>query len=253
MSKPTIIVTGASQGLGAAIAARAADSGARVVLTARSKAGLEAQAEKIRQAGGEALVIPADVSRGEDCEKIIEQSRQAFGQIDALVNNAAIIEPLSPVKDIEPAAWSQLMAVNLLAPLMLCQLAIPHLRRTRGRVINITSQAAEAAIPGASAYSTSKAALNRFSKVLAAEEPDITVILFGPGDVDTAMQEVIRSKGKGKTPEAFYQFLVGLYEKGQLLAPEIPAEAAVRLALQAPQAWSGEIIEWDDERLAGLA
>jgi NAD(P)-dependent dehydrogenase (short-subunit alcohol dehydrogenase family) len=177
---------------------------------------------------------------------------QTFGRIDAVINNAATIEPLGLIVEGLHAEWAHHLAVNVLGSVMMCQLAIPYLRQTNGRVINLTSHAAENIIPGASAYSTSKAALNRFSKVLAVEEPDLTVILFIPGEVNSPMQETIRLKGKGKTPNAVYQFFLDLYERGQLLPPEKPARAVVSLALGAPHAWSGEILQWDEERVQAL-
>jgi NAD(P)-dependent dehydrogenase (short-subunit alcohol dehydrogenase family) len=252
MCQPTIIVTGASQGLGAVIASMAASRGANVVLTARSASLLEAQVQRISQRGEKALAVVADISRLDDCQKIVDTALQAFGRIDALINNAGTIEPLAPIVDGQPDYWAYHMAVNVLGPVMMCQLAIPLLRQTGGRVINVTSHAAEIAIPGAAAYSTSKAALNRFSKVLAVEEPSITVVLFIPGEVDTAMQGVIREKGRGQTPDEVHQFFVDLYEQKKLLPPEAPALAAVNLALKAPLEWSGDIIEWDDVRVRSL-
>jgi NAD(P)-dependent dehydrogenase (short-subunit alcohol dehydrogenase family) len=249
MTRPTLIVTGASQGLGAAIASLAAANGAQVVITARSQDALEKQAQLIEQRGGKALVVPGDVSRTEDCQNIVDRTVQTFGRIDALINNAGVIEPLGPLAEVQSTAWAQHMEVNLLGPVRLCQLAIPYLRQTQGRILNLTSHAAQIAIPGASAYSASKAALNRFSKVLAEEEPLITVILLIPGEVDTPMQAVIRAKARGKTPDAFYQYFVDLHEKGGLLPPEIPARVAVDLALRAPPEWSGEILQWNDDRV----
>jgi NAD(P)-dependent dehydrogenase (short-subunit alcohol dehydrogenase family) len=252
VTQPVLIVTGASQGLGAAIASIAAEHGARVVLAARSEAALEKQAEQIRRRGGTALSVVGDISCFEDCQRIIDHTLRAFGQIDALINNAGTIEPLAPILEAPHEDWAHHMAVNVLGPMMLCQLAIPYLRQTHGRVVNVTSHAAELAIPGASSYSASKAALNRFSKVLAVEEPAITVILFIPGEVDTHMQAVIRNQGKGKTTDQMYQYFMGLYEQGELLPPETPALAATCLALQAPAEWSGEILEWDDARVQKL-
>jgi NAD(P)-dependent dehydrogenase (short-subunit alcohol dehydrogenase family) len=253
LTQPTIIVTGASQGLGAAIASIAAANGARVVLAARSKSALEMQAQKITERGGKALAVTGDISRFEACKNIVDRTVQTFGRIDAVINNAGVIEPLGPISEGRYEEWAQHMALNVLGPVMMCQLAIPYLRQTQGRVINITSHAAELAIPGASAYSTSKAALNRFSKVLAVEELTLTIILFIPGEVNTPMQAMIREKGKGKTPADFYQYFVDLHEKGQLLPPEIPAQAAVSLALGAPHDWTGEIIQWDEGRVQALA
>ncbi|MEZ4770444.1 MAG: SDR family NAD(P)-dependent oxidoreductase [Caldilineales bacterium] len=246
---PVIVVTGASKGLGAAIAEVAAEHGASVVLTARSQPELEVLANRIRQRGGKALSVAGDIARLEDCRKIVAQTVQSFGRIDALINNAATIEPLGPVSELDSEEWAGHLAVNLLGPAMMCQLAIPFLRRTRGKVINVTSQAAEISLPGASAYSSSKAALNRFSKTMAVEEPDITVILFIPGQLDTPMQAVIRQKGKGKTNDDTYQYFVDLHQQGRLLPPVTPATAAVGLALNAPVQWSGEVVEWDDERV----
>ncbi len=91
MNQPTIIVTGASQGIGAAIASVAASHGANLVLAARSETLLEAQVQKIKQDGGNAIAVVADVSRIEDCQRIVDTAVQVFGRVDALVNNAAII------------------------------------------------------------------------------------------------------------------------------------------------------------------
>ncbi|MGE5603406.1 MAG: SDR family NAD(P)-dependent oxidoreductase [Nitrososphaerales archaeon] len=252
MTQQTIIVTGASQGLGAAIASIAADQGAQVVLTARSEEKLAREAQRITQRGGKALAVAGDISRLEDCRKIIDATLSTAGRIDALVNNAGTIEPLAQIAETRPEEWAHQIAVNLLGPMMMCRLAVPHLRETRGRVVNVTSHGAGLVIPGASAYSASKAALNQFSKTLAAEEPAIVVILFIPGEVDTAMQAVIREKGEGKTTEDTYRFFVDLHEQGKLLPATKPALAAAGLALKAPGEWSGEILEWDDDRVQQL-
>ncbi len=249
---PTIIITGASQGLGAAMASIAAAHGAQVVLAARSEAGLAAQQQRIQERGGSALAVVADVTKAEDCRRIVDQSLQRYGEIDALVNNAATIEPLAAVADVRLEDWLRQMAVNVFGPLTLSQFAIPHLRQTHGRIVNVTSHGADNVIPGASAYSASKAALNRLSKTLAAEEPEIPVLLFVPGEVDTPMQAVIRDKGKGKTPDDVYQFFLDQYEQGRLLPADTPALAGVALALAAPRDWSGEILQWDDERVQAL-
>jgi NAD(P)-dependent dehydrogenase (short-subunit alcohol dehydrogenase family) len=252
MHQPVIIVTGASQGLGAAMACLAAVKGAQVVLAARNTSALEAQTHKIIENGGKACAVTADVSRYDDCQEIIDFTIQTFGRIDALINNAGVIEPFARISEVNHEDWEHHLKVNLLGPVRLCQLAIPYLRQSRGRVINLTSHAAEIEIPGGSAYSTSKAALNRFSKVLAAEEPEITVILFIPGETDTPMQAAIREKSKGIAPDEIYQYFTDLYEQEKLLPPEIPALAAVNLAMGAPQVWSGEILQWDDERIKAL-
>jgi NAD(P)-dependent dehydrogenase (short-subunit alcohol dehydrogenase family) len=243
MEQPVIIVTGASQGLGAAIAIIAAEKGAQVVLAARNTGALVAQAQRICQNGGRALVITADVSQPEDCQKVIDLTMQTFGRIDALINNAGVIEPFARISDGSIEDWAHHLAVNLLAPMMMCRLAIPHLKQSRGRVINLTSHGAELTIPGASAYSTSKAALNRFSKVLAAEEPDITVILFIPGERQGCKPHLEK---QGIAPD---EATSSSWLHEQEAAAQIPAQVAW---LGCCLAWSGGILEWDDERVKGL-
>lgn len=128
---PTIIITGASQGLGAAMAVIAATCGAQVVLAARSPAGLATQEQRIQEHGGSAFTVVADVTKEEDCRRIVDQALQRYGEIDALVNNAAIIEPLDVVANVSLGDWTHHFAVNVFGPLMMSQLAVPHLRRTR--------------------------------------------------------------------------------------------------------------------------
>src|SRR5512143_2110293 len=168
MDEPTLIVTGASRGLGAAIAGLAAQWGARVVLNARSFDALEQEAQKIRLSGGQALAVAGDVSRQEDCQAIIDRTLNEFGRIDALVNNGGVIEPIAPIGEANLQAWERNLAINLLGPVMLTHMALPALRLNHGRVINISSGAAVNVIPGWAAYSTAKAALNYFTKLLAA-------------------------------------------------------------------------------------
>ena len=252
MDQPTLIVTGASHGIGKAIAYAAAAKGVRVVMTARTRPSLEIEAHNIEQQGGTVLVVDGDITRYEDCQKIVAQTVQAFGRIDAVINNAGIIGPLGLIADVRTEEWAHTLEVNVLGPVMMCREAVPYLRETNGKIVNISSAAAELVGAGASAYCASKAALNRFSKILALEEPNITVVLFNPGDVDTPMQAEIREKGKVKSFEGYYQYFIDLYERGQLLPPEKAALAAVTLAFYAPHEWTGEFIHWDEERLQAL-
>lgn len=259
MDQPTIIITGASRGLGAAAARLAARMGANVVLNARSDEALETVAAEIRQAGrralsspGQTLTAPGDISRREDCRRLVEQALERFGRLDAIVNNAGVIEPIAPVAQVKAQAWEKSFAVNLHGPVWLVQAALPHLRETRGRVINVSSGAAANPIPGWAAYSAAKAALNHFTRSLAIEEQGITAIAFRPGVVDTEMQVAIRSLGASGMPERAYNRFVQLHQKGQLLPPELPGRALAALALYAPPEWSGEFIQWDEERVQAL-
>jgi len=252
MDRPTIIITGASSGLGAAAAYQAARMGASVVLAARSLENIQTQARKIEQAGGQARVVAADISSHSACQEIIQQAIRHFGRLDALVDNAGAIEPIGPVASVSIQEWEMSWLVNVLGPLRLTQLALPHLRTSHGRIINLTSGSTSTAIAGWSAYSTAKAAINQLTRILAAEEPSITTLAVLPGIVDTRMQATIREKGKGRMAENNYLWLSGLKESGKLLPPDQPGRAIACLALYAPIEWSGEIIQWDEERVQKL-
>lgn len=252
MTQKTVLITGASRGLGAAMARIAAENGAAVALNARSEAALEQVAADIEQDGGQVLVVPGDVSRREDCVALVERAVERFGRLDVLINNAGILQPIAPMAEADPEGWRYNLLVNVLGPMMLVQAAIPHLRATNGRVINVSSGAATGAKAGWASYCASKAALNHMTRVLAAEEPAITAVAVRPGVVDTEMQAVIRREGKGGMTAEDHQSFVNRYEKGELVSPETSARALIALALHAPQEWSGEFLSWDEERVQRL-
>ncbi len=249
MDSAVMIITGASRGLGAATARAAARQGAQLVLNARSAAQLKGIAARIEAPGGVALVVPGDIGREEDCQAVIQAALERFGRIDAVVNNAGVIEPIARIDQADSQAWRQNWAVNFLGPLMLTRLALPELRQRGGRVINISSGTASAVIQGWGAYSTAKAALEHFTRIMAAEEPQITALVFRPGIVDTEMQATIRATGKTGMSESDYNRLSGLHQQGRLIPASAPGQAIAALALRAPHAWSGETLQWDEERV----
>ncbi len=253
MSKPVVIVTGASGGMGAAIAHIAVRLGAQVVITARRAEALAAVVRSLQEAGGAALPVPGDISRPDDCQRTVAEALRAFGRLDAIINNAGILEPIAPIAGSPPEAWEQNIAINLLGPVWLTQAALPHLRPANGRVINISSGAATYPYRGWSAYTTAKAGLNHFTRVLALEEPAITAIALRPGAVDTPMQALIRDRGaQAGMAEADYRKFADLSAEGRLLPPELPGKSAAVLALYAPHELSGEFINWDDARVLAL-
>jgi NAD(P)-dependent dehydrogenase (short-subunit alcohol dehydrogenase family) len=252
MTAGTIIISGASQGLGAATARIAGQMGANVVLMARSADGLQMVARDVQALGAQALPVVGDVTQIADCQQVVARAVEQFGQIDALVNNAGAIEPIAPLSDADPEAWEHNLAVNLLGPVMLTQMALPHLRQRNGRVINISSGAAVKVIPGWAAYCSAKAALNHFTRMLAVEEPGVTAIAFRPGIVDTAMQRTIRREGAKGMPKDDHARFVRFYEEGELLPPEVPACSVAVLAFHAPHEWSGSFVGPSEERVQSL-
>lgn len=252
MTRQTAIITGASRGLGAAAARIVGQMKANVVLVARTQSDLETVAEEVRTAGGQALPLVGDVSRSADCRRAIEETVKAFGRIDALVNNAGILTPISPIASADPKEWERNWAVNVLGPVMLTQNALPYLRQSKGRVINVSSGAAVRAMRGWAAYCVAKAGVNHFTRLLAAEEPDITCISYRPGVVDTAMQAMIRRDGAQGMPEEMYARFVRYHEEGELLPPEVPGCPLAVLAFHAPREWGGAFLSWNDEQVRAL-
>jgi NAD(P)-dependent dehydrogenase (short-subunit alcohol dehydrogenase family) len=252
MSKPTIIVTGASGGLGAATARILGKMGANVVLNARSEDDLNRIATDIDPEGERVLIVAGDVSQPGVGQRMVEAALDRFQRLDGLINNAGVLQPIAPIAEAAPDDWAYNVAVNLLGPFYCTRYALAALRRRRGRVVNVSSGAAVKATEGWSAYSAAKAALNHFTRVLAAEEPEVLALSFRPGVVDTAMQAEIRDEGAAGMPAESYRRFVRYHEEGELLPPEVPGRALAALALSAPHAWSGDFVSWDEARVSAL-
>ena len=245
-----VIVSGASRGLGAATVGWLAKAGSAITLISRSGDALEAVADQVRQLGGAALVFKADISDAKACRKAVAQTLDRFGGLNAVVNNAGIVEPIAPVGGSDTDRWQYNIAVNLLGPFYLTRAAIAELRRQSGRIVNVSSGAATISVENASAYCAAKAGLNHFSRVLAAEEPRLTVMAVRPGVVDTRMQDTIRQKGPGVMSAEQLAYYQNLKVSGQLEKPEVPGRALAWLALHGPREFSGQFLDYDDPRIS---
>jgi NAD(P)-dependent dehydrogenase (short-subunit alcohol dehydrogenase family) len=186
------LVTGASRGLGAALARRLAREGAKVVLVARGTEELARTVDVIRAEGGVAHGIPADVGDKNAAHAIAGTAAALVGPIDLLVHNASTLGhvPLRPWLDTDCEALDLAFAVNVVGPLRLTKLiAGPMVLNKSGLVVHVTSDAAVAAYPGWGAYSASKAALDHLARVLAAEleGTGVRVLSVDPGEMDTRM------------------------------------------------------------------
>ncbi len=245
-----VIVTGASRGIGAASVERLLKAGANVAAVARTSIADHPGAAGDYQASGRLHPIHADVSDPSACVRVVEETVSVFGHLNALVNNAGILEPLARIAEADPSQWRHNLEVNLLGPFYLSRSALPHLRRTRGRIVNVSSGAAVKAIQGWSAYCVAKSALTHFTRQLAAEEPDVTAVALRPGVVDTGMQTLIRREGTRAMTAAHSAYFQGLKDKGALMPADVPAQAVAWLALSAPRALSGQFVDHDDPRLS---
>jgi len=244
------IVTGAGRGIGRATALTLAAAGAAVVLAARSGDQLKSVVDEIKYNGGNknALAIPTDVSDPAEVDHLLVLTMRAFGKIDILVNNAALIHPIGKVWETSPMAWQKLMATNVMGPYFCARAVLPHmLERGSGRIINVSSAAADINLEGTSAYNASKAALERFSSTLAAEVDGtgIQVTTFRPGTVDTQMQSDMRQAPARFFPQA--GLFQSLYDKGQLRSPDEPAQAILWLASRFAVNTNGERFDIQDD------
>ena len=182
----TALITGASRGLGRALASSLAADGWRLVLDARTAADLDATAAGLAPA--DVVAITGDVT---DPDHRRELAAAAGDRLDLLVLNASTLgpSPLPPLATYDPAALRAVLETNTVAPLALTQLVLPALRAARGRVLAVSSDAAVGAYEGWGGYGASKAALDQLAHVLGAEEPDLRVHAVDPGDMRTAMHQ----------------------------------------------------------------
>jgi NAD(P)-dependent dehydrogenase (short-subunit alcohol dehydrogenase family) len=222
------LVTGSSRGIGRAIAAAFVKEGAQVVVTARTREALGAVCEQL---GPKARAIPADLASEEEVARLARDSLEAFGRIDVLVNNAAIIHPFVDLVDFDPALWRKVIDVNLLAPAMLTRALLPGMvARRSGKIINVSSIGGRQGGKGRSAYRATKAALINLTQSVAAETKPhgIDVNCICPGGVDTeGMREAFGPRA----------------DLSKLMRPEEIAEVALFLASDEGSAVTGTAID----------
>jgi NAD(P)-dependent dehydrogenase (short-subunit alcohol dehydrogenase family) len=183
----TAIVTGASRGLGLALARALAERGWRLVIDARGAAALEAAREELAAAATPVVAVPGDIADEAHRRELVAAAGEP---IDLVVNNASLLgpSPLPPVAELAPADLEEILRANVVGPLGLIRLAVPHMPEG-GRVVNVTSDAAVEPYEGWGGYGASKAALDQLTRILAAERPDLRVYAVDPGDMRTRMHQ----------------------------------------------------------------
>ena len=233
LSGKVALVTGASRGLGRAIALAFGEAGASVAVTARTQPALDAVVARLETTGVGALAIPADLGQEAEIAPIAEQTLECFGRIDIVVNNAGIVHPRVDLVDFDMAVWRQVIDVNLVAAALLTKAVLPSMLANRsGTIINMSSIGGRKGGKGRSAYRITKAGLISLTESVAAEvKPfNIDVVCICPGATDTeGYREAFGSQGRA--------------ENLQLMRPEEIAALAVFLASDHSSAITGTAID----------
>ncbi len=241
------IVTGASRGLGKAMAEALAEAGSHVVLAARTEEALKAVAENIEAAGAKALVVPTHVEEEEELNRLVEQAVDEFGRIDVLVNDAGTTARY-PAMDFPLEEWDRVLAVNLRSVFLLCQkVGRVMMRQGGGKIINIASLLSEVGVALIPPYASSKGGIRQLTKSLAVEwaKYNICVNAIGPGYFRTELTE-----GLYQDPERYQPVMNRLAIK-RWGKPEDLKGAVVYLASKASDYVTGQILYVDGGYLAG--
>lgn len=248
------IVTGASQGLGRAIAARFLEEGASVVVVARTEADLRRTRDELGALAGHrgqaVHAVPGDVSRPESCEAIVAAARALLPEITILVNNAGVYGPIGRVEEVDWTAWVHAVEMNLFGTVLMCRAVIPLMReRGYGKIINLSGGGATAPLPRFSAYAAGKAAVVRLTETLAEELRDsrVDVNAIAPGALNTRLLDEVLAAGPERAGEDFYNKSARQREAGGVPFDK-GAALAVFLASPASDGISGRLLSavWDD-------
>jgi 3-oxoacyl-[acyl-carrier protein] reductase len=222
------VITGASKGIGKAIAFAFAAAGAKVVLAARTRETLEQVAASLRENGAEALAVPTDVTNTDAVKRLIQRTLDTYQHVDILVNNAGVGH-FGPVVDFDPDNWDTVLNSNLKAIYLCAKYALPSmLARGGGQIINVLSIAAKVAFEASGAYCAAKAGALALTKVLASEvrQQNIRVTAVLPGSVHTPFWD-----GVPQHPD---------FE--QMLTPEHVADTIISVCQQPPGMVTEEIV-----------
>jgi len=245
------IITGASLGLGAAIAEQFAAEGAALMLCARNMGELDAQRAKLAVAYPHARVMAhrADVAKTEDVDSLFAAAASAFGKLDIVVNNAGVYGPMGSIEMVDWDEWVQTIAINLNGLVYCCRKAVEAFRRHRyGKIINLSGGGATNPLPGISAYAASKAAVVRFTETLALEvkELGIDVNAIAPGALATRLTDQLIAAGPDRVGASLHARMSKLAKEGGTPL-SLGASLCVYLASSESDGLTGRLIaaQWD--------
>ncbi|GCF00157.1 hypothetical protein ZYGM_000231 [Zygosaccharomyces mellis] len=246
----SVIVTGVSRGIGRSVVEQILNGREDAIVTgiARSECSLKSLKD---QFGNRFFYVVGDVTDTNSIRSLIQMALSKAGKIDSIVANAGVLEPVQSIQNANVESWKKLFDVNFFSVLMLSILAMPHLIKSQGNLIFVSSGASNKWYSGWGAYGASKAALNHLALTISNEGDGVKTISVAPGVVDTQMQVEIRERfgPAGMSSESLKRFN-DLKTNGSLLDPKIPAEVYVNLALQGiPNELNGAYVRYNDKRL----
>lgn len=236
----TVMITGASRGIGAAAGRLFADAGANVVLMARNAPAIEELASDI---GGNAIACACDVSDFNQMKDAVSQAESAFGSVDILINNAGVIEPISRLSESDPSGWSDAIDINLKGVYHGMRAVLPAMTKRRsGTILTVSSGAAHGPVEAWSHYCASKAGAAMLTRCADKEyrEHGIRVMGLSPGTVATEMQREIKASGINP---------VSKLEWSDHIPPEWPAKALLWMCSPETDAYLGEELSLRDEEI----
>lgn len=234
----TVLITGASRGIGAATARAFAGAGANVALVARST---DAIAELAGEIGEQALAIPCDVSRYTEVEAAVSATADTFGGLDVLIGNAGIIDPIGHLVETDPDEWSRTVDINLKGVMHGMRAAMPGMiAQGHGTIITVSSGAAHGPVEGWSAYCSSKAGAYMLTRVAdhEAREKGLRIMGLSPGTVATEMQREIKASGINPISQLDWE---------DHIPPEWPAQALLWMCTGGADSYLGTDVSLRDE------
>lgn len=241
------LVTGATSGIGRATALRFAEAGAKTFLTGRAGAALNETAAAIVALDGEAAVHAGDLTDAQFAVELVAAVVEEYGRLDVLVNAAGIIGSGS-IESTDDASWSAMMAINVDAMFRLTRAAVPHLKKSRGAIVNVSSVTGVRAFPGVLAYCVSKAAVDQFTRCVALElaEAGVRVNAVNPGVVVSQLHR--RGGMDDAAYDAFLEHSKSTHPLGRVGQPEDIAAAIIFLASAQSNWITGETLSVDGGR-----
>lgn len=246
-----ILVTGVSRGIGRSIVEQILTSGEDAVVYGIARS--ENELLQLKQIYGvRFFYVTGDITDECKITTLVEDALRKHGRIDSVIANAGVLEPVQNVNNIDLEAWKVLFNINFFSVVLLVSLVLPHLSKSEGNLVFVSSGASVKPYYGWGAYGSSKASLNHFAMTIAGESSNVRAIAVAPGVVDTQMQVDIREKfgPQSMTSEALKRF-TDLKNDNKLLESKVPAAVYAKLALHGiPLELNGKYVRYSDERLA---